>query len=226
MAGMEFIAGSTSAIDLVGVSRSPVDLIASLSRQNCDVALIDYSIRGNGHMEGLALLGYLRRTFPKVGLVVLTTHENPAIIRSILALDVSGVVSKFDDIGHIVTAIHASYGGGNYLSPTIKSGLDEASEGESWREWKLTPREIEVIRLYPSGLSINEIAGQLNSSWLPGHSSPVRRRRATGRRRRSGIRNRPSTSARCFCPPRPCHRADASRGHDEVGVRAAGRGDA
>ncbi|WP_321872709.1 response regulator transcription factor [Burkholderia ubonensis] len=161
MAGMEFIAGSTSAIDLVGVSRSPGDLIASLSRQNCDVVLIDYSIRGNGQMEGLALLGYLRRTFPKIGLVVLTTHENPVIIRSILALDVSGVVSKFDDIGHIVTAIHASYGGGNYLSPTIKNGLDEVSEGESRREWKLTPREIEVIRLYLSGLSINEIAGQL-----------------------------------------------------------------
>lgn len=50
MAGMEFIAGSTRAIDLVGVSRSPGDLIASLSLQNCDVVLIDYSIRGNGHM--------------------------------------------------------------------------------------------------------------------------------------------------------------------------------
>ncbi|OMG71776.1 LuxR C-terminal-related transcriptional regulator [Burkholderia ubonensis] len=161
MAGMEFIAGSTSAIDLVGVSRSPGDLIASLSRQNCDVVLIDYSIRGNGHMEGLALLGYLRRTFPKIGLVVLTTHENPVIIRSILALDVSGIVSKFDDTGHIVTAIHASYGGGNYLSPRVKSGLDEISEGEGRRESKLTPREIEVIRLYLSGLSINEIAGLL-----------------------------------------------------------------
>ncbi|WP_157651019.1 hypothetical protein [Burkholderia ubonensis] len=41
MAGMEFIACSTSAIDLVGVSRSPVDLIASVFRQNCDVVLID-----------------------------------------------------------------------------------------------------------------------------------------------------------------------------------------
>lgn len=45
-------------------------------------------------------------------------------------------------------------------------------------------------------------------------------------RRRSGIRNRLSTSARCFCPPRPCHRADASMGRDELGVRAAARGDA
>ncbi|KVU27476.1 hypothetical protein WK66_10070 [Burkholderia ubonensis] len=63
---------------------------------------------------------------------MLTTHENPAIIRSILALDVSGVVSKFDDIGHIATAIHASYGGGNYLSPTIKSGLDASSYTQAW----------------------------------------------------------------------------------------------
>ncbi|MBS6361616.1 response regulator transcription factor [Burkholderia sp.] len=162
LVGMECIAGNTSAIDLVGVYKSTGELVASLGRQNCDVALIDYSMRGKGQLEGLALLGYLRRTYPKVGVVVFVTHENPVIIRSILAKGVSGIVSKFDDIGHIVTAIHSSYGGGKYLSPAIKRALEAANGSGSRREAKLSPREIEVIRLYLSGLSINAIATRLN----------------------------------------------------------------
>jgi DNA-binding NarL/FixJ family response regulator len=162
LAGMEYIAGNTSAIELVGVYKTTGELVSSLARQSCDVALIDYSMRGKGQMEGLALLGYLRRTFPQIGIVVLVTHENPVIIRSILARGVSSVVSKFDDIGHIVTAVHSSYGGGNYLSPTIKRTLDAVNDGENHRAAKLSPREIEVIRLYLSGLSVNKIAERLN----------------------------------------------------------------
>ncbi|HDR9511643.1 helix-turn-helix transcriptional regulator [Burkholderia cepacia] len=161
LAGMEYIAGSTSAIDLVGICRSTNELIASMSKIRCDVALVDYAMRGNGQMEGLALLGYLRRTYPEVGIVAMVTYENPVIIRSILERNVASVVSKFDDIGHIVTAIHACYGGGKYLSPLIKRSLETVNDGGNKRASKLSPREIEVIRLYLSGLSVSQIAERL-----------------------------------------------------------------
>ncbi|KFL49723.1 histidine kinase [Burkholderia pyrrocinia] len=161
LAGMEYIAGSISAIDLVGICRNSNELIESMSKIRCDVALIDYAMRGNGQMEGLALLGYLRRTYPKVGIVTMVTHENPVIIRSILERNVASVVSKFDDIGHIVTAIHACYGGGEYLSPLIKRSLEAVDGGGNKRASKLSPREIEVIRLYLSGLSVSQIAERL-----------------------------------------------------------------
>ncbi|AWV00217.1 DNA-binding response regulator [Burkholderia sp. JP2-270] len=161
LAGMEYIAGSTSAIDLVGICRSTNELIASMSKIRCDVALVDYAMRGNGQMEGLALLGYLRRTYPEIGIVAMVTYENPVIIRSILERNVASVVSKFDDIGHIVTAIHACYGGGKYLSPLIKRSLETVNDGGNKRASKLSPREIEVIRLYLSGLSVSQIAERL-----------------------------------------------------------------
>lgn len=112
-------------------------------------------------MEGLALLGYLRRNYPKVGVVALVSHENPVIIRSILDRGVSSVVSKFDDTGHIVTAIHSCFGSGNYLSPLIKRSLELVGSGDNKRASTLSPREIEVIRLYLSGMTITQIAGRL-----------------------------------------------------------------
>ncbi|AJT48705.1 response regulator transcription factor [Burkholderia thailandensis] len=161
LAGMEYISTNANAIKLIGICRTSDELIAALSTAHCDVALVDYAIHGNGKMEGLALLGYLRRTFPSVGIVALVTNVNPVIVRSILSKNVGSVVSKFDDVGHIVTAIHACYAGANYLSPKIRRSLEVTDTGGKASALKLSPREAEVIRLYLSGLPVNKIAEQL-----------------------------------------------------------------
>ncbi|AOI73801.1 helix-turn-helix transcriptional regulator [Burkholderia ubonensis] len=161
LAGMEHIASSASAIDLVGVYQRASDMVASIGDVVCDIALIDYAMRSDGQMEMLKLLDFVRVARPHVGIVVLVTHESPVIIRSILARGALSVVSKLDDVGHIVTAIHSSYGGGSYLSPTVKRTLASADDDGDGAP-KLSQREIEVIRLYLSGVSIKAIAERLN----------------------------------------------------------------
>ncbi|OMG71758.1 response regulator transcription factor [Burkholderia ubonensis] len=161
LAGMEHVAGSACAIDLVGVYQRASDMVASIGDVVCDIALIDYAMRSDGQMEMLKLLDFVRVARPHVGIVVLVTHESPVIIRSILARGALSVVSKLDDVGHIVTAIHSSYGGGSYLSPTVKRTLASADD-DGHGAPKLSQREIEVIRLYLSGVSIKAIAERLN----------------------------------------------------------------
>ncbi|HDR9503034.1 response regulator transcription factor [Burkholderia cepacia] len=161
LAGIEQVAGSACAIELVAVCRNVAELAASLGGVDCDVVLVDYAIRGDAQMDGLGLLGWLRRTRPNVGVVVLVANENPLIVGSILAIGGVSVVSKFDEVGHIVTAIHSSYSGGHYLSPLVRRAVDAAGErGEA--PVKLSAREIEVIRLYLSGVPIKTIAQRLS----------------------------------------------------------------
>ena len=52
LAGMEHIAGDVCAIDLVGVCRTPDELVATLDTLDCDIALVDYSVRGDAQMNG------------------------------------------------------------------------------------------------------------------------------------------------------------------------------
>ncbi|MCA7949942.1 response regulator transcription factor [Burkholderia seminalis] len=161
LAGIEQVAGSGCAIELVAVCRNTAELVASLGAVDCDVVLVDYAIRGDARMDGLALFDWLRRTRPNVGIVALVANENPLIFRSIIAAGGVSVVSKFDEVGHIVTAIHSSYSGGAYLSPVVRRALDTLDErGEA--PVKLTAREIEVIRLYLSGVPIKTIAQRLS----------------------------------------------------------------
>ncbi|KVC61297.1 helix-turn-helix transcriptional regulator [Burkholderia stagnalis] len=161
LAGMEHVAGNGCAIELVGVYRRVGDMVAALGSVDCDVVLVDYAMRGDGQMDALQLLDRLRASREGVGVVVLVTDESPVIVRSILAQGASGVVSKLDDVGHIVTAIHSSYAGGSYLSPAVRRTLTPATEDRQSTP-KLSPREIEVIRLYLSGVSIKAIAERLN----------------------------------------------------------------
>ncbi|WP_175689154.1 response regulator transcription factor [Burkholderia anthina] len=161
LAGMEHIAADACAIDLVGVYRSLGELVAALGSVECDIALIDYSISADTQMDGLALFEWLRRMRPNVGIVALVGNENPVIFRSILAQGGASLVSKFDEVGHIVTAIHSSYSGGHYLSPLVRRALDALAEHDR-PPVKLSTREIEVIRLYLAGIPIKTIAQQLN----------------------------------------------------------------
>jgi len=165
LAGIEQVAGSACAIELVAVCRSTAELVASLGAVDCDVVLVDYAIRGDARMDGLALFDWLRRTRPNVGIVALVANENPLIFRSILGIGHVSVVSKLDEVGHIVTAIHSSYSGGAYLSPVVRRALDTLGErGEA--PVKLTAREIEVLQLLAAGLSNKQIAARLALSPL------------------------------------------------------------
>ncbi|MGS0893945.1 LuxR C-terminal-related transcriptional regulator [Burkholderia stagnalis] len=161
LAGMEHVASNACAIELVGVYATTAELVASLGSIECDIVLVDYSMRGDAQMDGLALFDWLRRTRPNVGIVALVSNENPVIFRSILARGGVSIVSKFEEVGHIVTAIHSSYSGGRYLSPLVRRAV-EAFDERDQAPVKLSSREIEVIRLYLSGIPIKTIAQRLN----------------------------------------------------------------
>jgi DNA-binding NarL/FixJ family response regulator len=69
----------------------------------------------------------------------------------------TGIVSKFDEVGHIVTAIREARRGVAYLSPAIGRLLAAPGGG-------LSAREMEVVRLYVSGMTISEIAARTHKA--------------------------------------------------------------
>lgn len=151
-----------STIQIVATCHNAAELIAALRKQPCDVVVSDYAMPGSENSDGLALFEYLRRHFPKIGIVVLTVMDSPAVIRALMAAGVTCILSKSDATGHIITAIHSSFAGGSYLSPTIDQVLKKGEKVGV--KQPLSPRELEVARLFASGLSMTDIAKQLNRS--------------------------------------------------------------
>lgn len=156
----------TTTISLVGSARDSTQLIEVLDRTPCDVLITDYAMPGGDYGDGIAMLAFLRRRYPDLKIGVMTMMDNPAVLSALLTHGASCIVSKADDPSYLVPAIHAAYSGGRFFSPAIdrlmqtQGPLSKESRGVQ----ALSPREIEVVRLFVSGLTVSEIASHLHRS--------------------------------------------------------------
>ncbi|MQR02233.1 response regulator [Glaciimonas soli] len=153
-------------IAYVGDASNSTELVDKLNCTECDVLVTDYGMPGGDYGDGLAMLSFLRRSYPSLKIVVLTMMDNPAMLNVLLAQHVNGVVSKSDDVSHLIPAIHAAYSNGRYLSPAIEEmiGVRTGDKIAGIVPVMLTRRETEVIRLLGDGLTVNQISERLNRS--------------------------------------------------------------
>ncbi|WP_321791003.1 response regulator transcription factor [Burkholderia pyrrocinia] len=168
LVGVEHGLSSVPTIRLTGKAGNSTEMIRLLDAGACDVLVSDYAMPDNVHGDGIALFSYLQRHYPAVKLVVLTMLDNAAVIGALTRLGIACIVSKSDAVDHLIPAIHAAATGGTYFSPSVDKVVRTLSAHSSARvvdqAASLSSREIEVVRLYASGLSVNEIAEKLSRS--------------------------------------------------------------
>jgi two-component system capsular synthesis response regulator RcsB len=153
-------------IQVVARARQSTELIKVLQTVPCDVLVTDLAMPGGQYGDGLPLIGYLRRNFPTLPIVVLTMLENAALLKRLSELGVTSVVNKADDLSHIGLAVQHVSRNLEYMSPSVKASLDtlRMNAGGKSDEVILSKRELEVVRLFVSGMTIKEISEQLNRS--------------------------------------------------------------
>jgi len=166
IAGIAHSLSSADTLQLAGTAGDSTELLRILDGGGCDVLVSDYSMPGNEHGDGVALFSLIRRRYPSVKLVVLTGLDNPAVLSALGGLGIFCIVSKADATSYLIPAIHAAATGGSYYSPSVEKSM--RLRGVDHREGNgpksLSKREVEVVRFYASGLTVNEIAERLNRS--------------------------------------------------------------
>lgn len=160
LAGIDHLLRGVPRIQVVGTAGSGDALLELLARTRCDAVVTDYSMPGSRSGDGLTLLGFLRRRWPGLVIVLHTMIESPALLVQARRLGIRHMVSKADASAHLAAALHGALAGGDYLSPTIQATLGTLPS----QAHGLSPREYEVIRLYLSGMSLSAIAAQLHRS--------------------------------------------------------------
>ena len=113
---------TANSIKLAHTCESSEELIGLLNKHDCDVLVLDYVSLAVDYKDNSQLFSYLSYQYPHLKIVALTTGQ-AAIIQFLMAQPVSAIVSKYDDIGHVITAIHTAYAKCDYMSPKIEAVL-------------------------------------------------------------------------------------------------------
>ena len=159
--GIEATLDDISTVQRMGSAVDSTELVSLLDTQPCDILVTDYAMPGGQYGDGLELIGFLRERYPDLGIIIITSMDKAVLIRSLLACGVDGILSKGDDMSHLRGAIQAVYSKRKYYSPRITKMMKALPTTNSSR---LSPRELEVIKLFVGGTNINGIAEKLERS--------------------------------------------------------------
>ena len=160
--GILHVVQSLEYANIAGEAKDASELLSLLATKSCDVLIMDFHLHAEQHRGGFVLLNDIRQHYPNVKIVVLSLLNNLTILRNLVKLQVHAVLSKLDDFEQIPLAIGVVAQGKSYFPHYVMASLTSKSYGREDSE--LTVREIEVVRLFASGMTVTEIAKRLNRS--------------------------------------------------------------
>lgn len=114
-----------------------------------DVALLDVFMPPGG---GIAAAGQLHRLLPSCGIVLMTAIPRPGLLSRAIEDGVLGVVRKSAPLSDLVSVLRAAAAGERRVDPAIDAAIG------TFHGSGLSCREIEVLRLAMTGISIAEMA--------------------------------------------------------------------
>lgn len=144
------------------------EALEAVGRLKPNVALIDFWLPG---MEGPAVAATLQHRCPQTKVILLSLIHSPRDIERALASGAVGFLPKSTGMKSVSEAIRRAHAGEN---PVFAEDLQHLSRKIKEREVvaerinkifaTLSPREMEVLRLFSYGWSINQIAKKLSLS--------------------------------------------------------------
>jgi DNA-binding NarL/FixJ family response regulator len=149
--------------EVVGRSDSADDLLRQVGSSSPDVAIVDVRMPPGYADDGLVAAAEIRRSHPRVAVLVLSQHLEPAYMLDLVGDDASGVgyllKDRVRDVGEFVDAVERVAAGGTAFDPDAVKSLVGGHRRSALDE--LTDRERAVLALIAEGRSNRAIAKQL-----------------------------------------------------------------
>ena len=159
VSGIQLLLKDQSWIEVIDIANNGKELLEILSHQQPDIVLLDINMP---RLSGLDAALHIKKNYPKIKLIILSTYNEDHLIEKAKKLGVSGYLLKdcnkdeLLETIRLVTSNHTSF---PYREPTASTIFD--SEDSFLKQFNLTKREIEVIQLLKNNLTNQQIADKL-----------------------------------------------------------------
>ena len=152
--GIRSLLQNEKDIDWMGHATNAASCLSFLKKQLPDIILMDINLPG---MNGIDLCKEVRKLYPSVFVLGLSTFNQQAYIRDMMENGASGYVLKNANKNELLEAINSVMKGKSYMSDEVAVAFKEKNTGIPL----ITRREKEVLQLIAKGLTNAEIAQKL-----------------------------------------------------------------
>lgn len=148
-------------LQLVGEARNGAEALQICGETQPDVVLMDLMMPD---MDGPSATREIRRQWPGIQIVALTSFPEPELLQRVLQAGAIGYLLKNVTADDLHAAILAAQAGRSVLAPEATQALIQAATQPQPPGHDLTAREREVLGLMVEGLSNTVIADRLSVS--------------------------------------------------------------
>lgn len=164
-AGLKSLLTSDSNLEVVGEATTGVEALQAAQALRPDIVLMDIGMPGN---EGLEATREMIQVVPEARVLMLTMHEDSAMLQECLRAGASGYIIKRAAESELIDAIYAVNRGIIYVHPSLMRGLvtpvQKSTSSRREDPNTLTLREVDILRLIVKGHTNRQIADALNIS--------------------------------------------------------------
>ena len=163
--GLKMVLADDPAVQVVAEADTGpgvLDAVQNLQgAQGIDVVLLDIAMPG---MDGLDVLQILRRDWPDLPVLMLSTYPEKQYAVRCIKLGASGYLNKSTDPDALMAALHRVAAGGMHVTPATAEALASLiSQGRTKTGIEvLSHREHQVYLLLTQGHTVSEIGAQLS----------------------------------------------------------------
>ena len=159
--GIRTLLEISKAFEIVGEAIDGEEALGLIESTRPQVVLLDVRMP---KLTGIDVLRAARPRFPEVGIILLTTFDEDAVVLEAVRLGARGFLLKDVSLDQLESAVRTVAAGGSLILPAVTArvlrGLGQAPATFESAEMPdaLTQRECEVLRLIAGGFSNREIA--------------------------------------------------------------------
>jgi DNA-binding NarL/FixJ family response regulator len=152
--GLRAVLSAHDGIEVCGEASNGEQVLQFLARQHADIIVLDINMPV---MNGIKCAEKVKAKYPAVKILILTMYAQKSFLEEIIRIGIEGCLLKSNTGKELSDAIIRVMDGKSYFD-LIQSFCTDENEATSF---KLSDREIEIVKLLCEGLTSTQIAEKL-----------------------------------------------------------------